>query len=106
MPMEIAEVVKTLAAGGFATLLIAILVAGRYRQWLWYNVYDEMVAAKDKAYSEMVAAKDAAYAAMVKEKDRQIDDERREKIEWKDYLARTRDFADRSIAALSKVVGE
>lgn len=76
------QVIKELAAGGFATFLIAILVAGKYRIWMFTSYHDEMIVDKDK----------------------QIAAERAEKEQWRALALETRNLTDRSVSALNKVI--
>lgn len=77
------EVAKEVAAGGFATFLVIVLIAGKYRVWMWGYHYDEMV----------------------KEKDELIAYERAEKNEWRSMAWDTRRLTDKSVTLAQKAVG-
>ena len=79
---EAISVINKLAAGGLATLLIAILVAGKYKIWVWGYAYEEMV----------------------KEKDAQIAYERAEKNEWRQLAWETRSLTEKSVSLATKAV--
>jgi hypothetical protein len=79
---DIISIVKELAAGGFATFLVAILVAGRYRIWVWGYHLDEVI----------------------KERDTLIAYERAEKEQFKQLLLDARELTNRSVDLASKVV--
>lgn len=81
--MDLITVIKELATGGFATFLIAIIIAGWKRIWIWSYVYDEMI----------------------KEKNAQIEHERAEKEEWKAHVFKTKELTDRTLHLAEKVVG-
>jgi len=77
------QLAKDLAAGGFATLLIAIGVAGWYKVWIWGYVYEDMK----------------------KEKDAQIESERQQKNEYKSMLFSARNLTDRTVEVAQKALG-
>lgn len=79
---ELIPVIEKLASAGFATFLVVIIIAGRYRIWLWSWTFDEMLKAKNE----------------------QIDYERREKEYWRSAAFQNKDLADRSVVVASKVV--
>lgn len=91
--MDIYQVVKELAAGGFATFLVAVLVAGKYRVWIWGHHYDAMVIEKDERFDEMV-----------REKDAQITYERGEKDQWRALAWDTHKLTERSVSLATKAV--
>lgn len=76
------ELAKELAASSFATFLIVILIAGKYRWWVFGSYYDEML----------------------KDKEEQIEYERREKEQWRAMAMQTRDLTERSVAVAAKAV--
>jgi hypothetical protein len=77
------EIIKELAAGGFASFLIAILIAGKYRIWVWGYHLDELRRDYEKA----------------------IDYERAEKNQWREIALEGRDLVHRSVSMAGKVVG-
>lgn len=79
---EAVEAINKLAAGGLATLLIAILVAGWKGIWIWGYHFD----------------------AMVKEKDAQIAYERAEKEQWRKLAWDTHQLTERSVSIVDKAV--
>jgi hypothetical protein len=81
--MDAFQIVKELAAGGFATFLVAILVAGRYRIWVWGYVLDEVVTEKNKL----------------------VEYERARGEEWKQLALTNRELVERSVTVVSKAVG-
>lgn len=86
---------KDIAAGGFATLLIAILIAGKYRVWMWCHHHDEIKTADDRRFDEMV-----------EEKDKQIEYERKEKEEWRKLAWDTKRLTEQSVTLAAKVVNQ
>lgn len=79
---EAVEAINKLAAGGLATLLIAILVAGWKGIWIFGKHYE----------------------AMVKEKDAQIAYERAEKEQWRKLAWDTHLLTERSVSLATKAV--
>lgn len=79
---EAISIINKLAAGGLATLLIAILVAGWKRIWVWGYHFDEMVRQKDAL----------------------IDYERKEKEEWRQLAWGTHKLTERTVTLAAKAV--
>lgn len=82
--MDLFQVVKELAAGGFATFLVAILVAGKYGVWVWGHHYTDMC----------------------KEKDAIIAYERAEKEEWRQLAWETKHLTEKSVRVAEKAVSQ
>lgn len=80
--MDVMQIIKDLATGGFATFLVTILVAGKYRIWVWGYILDDIV----------------------KDKDAQIAHERAEKDQWRTLALQNRELTDRSVSLATKVV--
>ena len=79
---ELIPLIERLAGAGFATFLVVIIIAGRYRIWLWSWTFDEMLNAKNE----------------------QLNYERKEKEYWRSAAFQNKDLADRSVVVASKVV--
>lgn len=92
--IDVFDLIQKIAAGGFATLLTALLVSGKYGWWLYGTTHKEIVDAKDKAYADMV-----------KEKDEQIQYHRTEARYWRDLTIDIKNIAARSTTVAAKVVG-
>jgi len=82
--MDVFQVVEKLAAGGFVTFLVAILLAGKYRVWVWGYQLDEAVRDKEK----------------------QIEEQRHEKEQWRSQALGARDLTERSVTLSTKLAGK
>jgi hypothetical protein len=76
------QLIEKLAAGGFATFLVAILIAGKYRVWVWGYHLDDAIRDREK----------------------QITYERAEKDQWRQLAMEGKNLTDRSVALASTVV--
>jgi len=84
MSPETLTTIKELATGGFATFLIALLVAGKYRVWVYGHYLDEVI----------------------KNKDAQIAREQQETERWRALALGARELTDRSLAVAARVVSQ
>lgn len=88
------QLVEKLAAGGFATFLIVILIAGQKRVWVWGYHLDDTIREKDTYYDDMVKEKNALIAY-----------ERNEKDEWRTLAWETKKLTEKSVSLAQTAVG-